>query len=359
MELTHLRVLHFRSYQDITIELPVGGALFVGRNGSGKTNLLEAIGFSILGRSVRGASVKQLITNGKSEAFVEGTFSREEEAYKQSVGFSLGGKVAVKRKGVDYSSLSALYGEKSFLYFGPTDIELVTGSPGDRRRFLDMMLSQIDSNYLRLLMEYRSVLGQRNKLLSGAMDTVLLGIYTEQLAERAAYLMACRAEYCSYIAPLAAMIYKQISGGDFELSLSYAPSLKVTDARAIVDVLKQKESRDSFMRYTTTGPHRDDLKFLADGSPVMGFGSQGQCRSAALALKIATLDFLQDRSGSKPIIAVDDAFSDLDEGRKRLFYSLLENRGQCFIAVHTEDEASYYDLPAFSIEKGRVLSYGI
>lgn len=354
MYLSTVELLNFRNYQSVSLELPEKGALFIGRNGSGKTNFLESLSFLITGKSVRSASVKQLLNKDESEGYVCGTFIRDESSVTQSVGFSRKGEVQVSVNGVEFDTLSVLYGNRGFLYFGPEDITLITGGPIERRRFIDFIISQVDKNYLSCLIAFKKSLAERNRVLTGYYDDILLDIYEEEMSRYAHYIIAARLHYLSVVKDSFSAIYSSISGNDLFMSFTYNSSLSEKSVEEIQKFYKMKRSRDRELKYTSSGPHRDDLKFKADGNSLVGFGSQGQCRSTALAFKIATVSYLKEVLQSAPIIAVDDAFSDLDVERKGAFFEKLDREGQLFIALHTESEASCYDLPSFFVSEGSI-----
>ncbi|MGM0442768.1 MAG: DNA replication/repair protein RecF [Fibrobacterota bacterium] len=354
MHLRQIRLINFRNYESLTMELPAQGALFTGKNGAGKTNLLEAFSLLITGRSPRTAQLKHLIHSSADEAYAGGVFA---DGGEQSVGFSRGGTISVQRDSHTYDSLSALYqGRRGFIYFGPRDIDLVTGSPKQRRTFMDMILSQSDPKYLSALITYRRSLLERNRVLSGYWDPVLLDVYDESLSRAGAYITAERRVFARSLRRDISRIYGDISKNDMEPDLEYRSSLKGDTASEILQELLHRRGRDREYGFTSAGPHRDDLHFTAAGRRLTAYASQGQCRSVALALKLSTLDYLSERGERSLVIAVDDAFSDLDAYRRRAFFSFLKDRGQLFIAVHTMEESSYYRLPAFAVENGTVVS---
>lgn len=354
MYLSEVSLLHFRNYSSVSLELPEKGALFIGSNGGGKTNLLEAFSFLITGRSVRGVSVKQLLQAGENEGFVSGTLWNEDCSSVQSVGFSRKGEVSVKVNGVTFDTLSVLYGNRGFLYFGPDDITLITGTPADRRRFIDYVISQVDKNYLSCLIAFKKSLTERNRVLTGYYDELLLDIYEEEMSRYAHYIVQVRGGFLTLVQEQFSSIYKRISGNDLTMSFTYSSLLQNLSSAEIQEYYKGKRGRDKELGFTSVGPHRDDVRFKANGRPLLGFGSQGQCRSTALAFKIATAHYLRKVLVSFPIVAVDDAFSDLDVERKKAFFSELDRKGQLFIALHTESEASVYELPPFYIRNGGV-----
>ncbi len=355
MILKSLTALNFRSYEDISIELPSEGALFLGSNGVGKTNLLEAISFALLGKSPRGASPKDMISVGEREGFVKVTYGEGESLRSQAIGFSRDKQIKITQDGKLSSSLSSLYGENRFIYFGPEDINLITGSPEEKRRFIDLTLSQVDASYLSDLIVYRKTIRERNKLLTGRFDSVLCDIYDQQLSEIMARIVQSRTIFFQEISEEITSIYTDISDSESEVTVSYSPSVSFSTTEEYRFALSDRLLRDRENGYTSVGPHRDSFRSRKDGRQIVGYGSQGQCRSTALALKIASSSYLT-RDNQELILTVDDAFSDLDRGRREKFFATIRDRGQLFIAIHSKEELQYYSLPQYQIFEGKVQS---
>ncbi|ERP31933.1 DNA replication/repair protein RecF [Chitinivibrio alkaliphilus] len=354
MVFRQIRLINFRNYPYLDLELPQEGALFSGKNGAGKTNLLEAFSFLLLGKSPRTHKVRSLITEGKSEAYVHGFFSNSSE---QSVGFNSDGSVYISMDGKMYTSLGALYRDKKkrFIYFGPEDILLVQGAPQERRRFIDQIISQYNRSYFSNLISLKKMLSERNALLGMSTDSVFLDIYDRKISTASYEVIQEREKFISSIAVFFQDIYEDISTKDICVSMRYKSSFRDVDSSEdIYNCLVQNRKKEHRIGFTLQGIHRDDLILYGDGKKIVEYASQGQARSVALSLKLATLSFLKTSEAS-PIIAVDDAFSDLDAYRKKQCFSYLQNKGQLFMAIHTTAEKEYYDLPVFSVEEGRVV----
>ncbi len=356
MILKSLSLLNFRNYSHLNLELPEGGALFYGVNGSGKTNLLESISYVLLGKSPRGAGVKDLVSVGERESFVKAVLTSGEQTRVQSIGFSRDKQLVITRDGETSTSLRALYGENRFVWFGPDDIQLITGSPEEKRRFIDITLSQVSPEYLAELMRYKKLIRERNALITGRFDSVLCDIYDHDLAQSMAAITAQRAHFFAEISSSVTSVYNQISGAESDVVVEFAPSLQLELPDEFELALKERRNRDREQGFTSIGPHRDSFRCKKDGRQIVGYGSQGQCRSSALALKIASTEYLT-RDNHELILAVDDAFSDLDRTRREIFFDMIRTKGQLFVAVHSREELSYYDLPALSITQGKVVPY--
>ena len=355
MALRELELLNFRNYPSLQLELPTEGALFYGENGAGKTNLLEAMSVVTLGKSVRPVSLRDLITKGKYESFVGASFSDGESLEQQSVGFSKNKQLTISQGGFQQNSLSSLYKKNRFIYFGPTDIALVTGSREEKRRALDQIISQKSPHYLQALISYRTLVRQRNALLTAlSLDKALLEVYHQQIAEVAWIIYNERKNFFATIAPSFTSFYQSISGAEAAITISYQPSLLVTSQEEYTEKLSQNCEKDRELGYTSLGVHRDSFTFKVNGHKFVGYGSQGQMRLVALCFKRCSLIYLEEEYNERVIVAIDDAFSDLDKGRRTLFFEHILGKAQLFIAVHSKEDIATYSLPLFTIEKGIV-----
>ncbi|MDR3013779.1 MAG: DNA replication and repair protein RecF [Chitinispirillales bacterium] len=338
MFLQTLSLLNFRSYPSLSVSFPPGGALFEGLNGTGKTNVLEAIHVLCTGRSQRGAARGDMIMHGQDSAFIEGEFCGSAAA----IGFSRDKKVVMKRDGVDIRSYSEWFGERPVVSFGTNDLDLVYGPPETRRRFLDMLICQIDRAYLAALAAYRKSMACRNALLGKSSDSALFDIYEQAMAENASILVFKRSEAIEELQKYLSGYYAEISGEGENAMLEYAPKIKqkISNLNTIyewqnvyLNTLSESRSRDAELMFTSRGPHRDDLRFLMNGRLAKSYASQGQCRSFALSLKLGSVLLMERRREGGMIFLVDDAVSELDPERTSRVYPLLEGRGQIFIAT--------------------------
>ncbi|MDR2728679.1 MAG: DNA replication and repair protein RecF, partial [Chitinispirillales bacterium] len=341
MFLQKLRLLNFRSYEELSIEFPPQGALLEGVNGAGKSNLLESIFLLCTGRSQRGAGRGAMIRHEQESAFVEGEFcDRDGRAVTASLGFSRDKKIVMKRDGVAVNSFSEWFGERPVVSFGSDDLHLVYGTPETRRRFLDMLICQMDRNYLEALARYRKSLACRNALLGKSNDTVQFEVYEQEMAEAGAELVFRRMEVVEKLSVHLSGFYAQISAEAESAAMEYQQNLKCDFnsknewKNVYLSLLGERRKKDCEQGFTASGPHRDDLRFLLDRKLTKTFASQGQCRSFALSLKLGSVLLLeQHKQDSTMIFRIDDAVSELDSGRTSRVYPLLEGRGQIFIAT--------------------------
>jgi DNA replication and repair protein RecF len=340
MHLQRLNLQNFRNYSDLTVAFPAEGALLEGLNGAGKTNLLESIHVLCTGRSQRGASRTDMISHSEDTSYIEGDFCYGDAGgVNTAIGFSRDRKLAMKRGGIDVRSYSEWFGERPVVSFGADDLELVSGAPETRRKFLDMLISQIDRQYMDALVSYRKSMANRNALLGRTGDRVQFEVYEQAMAESASKLVFARAEVLRELSELVDGYYAEISPRREPAAIEYFPKIKC-DFTCInnwqnlyLKTLSERRGRDAELMFTSVGPHRDDLRFSLDGRAARSYASQGQCRSFALSLKLASALLLERRRGGGMIFLVDDAVSELDPERTSRVYPLIEGRGQIFIAT--------------------------
>ena len=346
MIVNSLKLINFRNYQHLELEFPDEGALFCGANGTGKTTILEAISLALLGKSPRNAQYKEMVNFKEQEAFVALGLKNRDNSYIQSIGFSKKKNVVIKRDNSILPSLIDLYGNNRFIYFGPKDISVVTGDPSTKRAYLDFIISQSDTVYLHSLITYKSLLKQKNSLLSSNnFDTILCDIYDQKISELIEIITKKRVQFFDFIKYELVNFYKKTTNSSSIIDLEF--SCKLLDRNDYYDILIERRSSDRENGFSTFGPHRDNYKFTKDGKSITNFGSQGECRSTALSFKLIATHYLSQNGNL--IIAVDDAFSDLDNERKKLFFSEIIDLGQIFLTVHSKNEAQRYNLKTFYI----------
>ena len=340
MNLRNLHISNFRNHKETDLTLPPGGAIFEGINGSGKTNLLESIYMLCTGRSQRGAKRSDMISFGAECSFLEGKFCDEDGlTTAASVGFSRDKRISMNIDGRPIQSFSDWFGHRPVVSFGSDDLMLVSGSPEHRRRFLDIVGSQIDSEYLDALISYRHWLSCRNHLLNENIDVIQCETYEEKMAETGAEIVIKRKEIISVLSLYLADFYAEISGKREKADLHYEPGFacdfisKNEWKNVFYNMLRQRRKRDIQTGYTTIGPHRDDLCFLLNDKPAKIFGSQGQCRSIVLSLKLSSVNCIEKYRKEKMIFLIDDAIAELDPQRTSMVFPLVEKRGQVFIAA--------------------------
>jgi DNA replication and repair protein RecF len=348
-----LAVRDFRNLERLDLELPASGLLLVGENGQGKTNFLEAIYYLQLLRSVRGARDQDLVRFG-APGFHLAAQVASDRAREVSIGFDRAGKrKRVRLDGAVIDRLGDAVGALPVVMFSPADVDLVGGGPSARRRFLDIMLAVASRGYLRALQRYRAALVRRNAALRdaakhpGARATARVEVWDEPLAEHGAVLWAEREAWVRDASSRFSDRCRQI-GGD-ALSVRYASTLPPVSGDgqrrdALLVALDEQRAIDLRFGLTRTGPHRDDLLITIDADrtsrELRVFGSAGQQRTAAIALRLLEAETLRDRRGGSPVFLLDDPFAELDVPRTQRIVELLSTNGlgQTILAVPRESD---------------------
>jgi len=348
--LRSLALRDFRNLSRVDVALPEDGVAIVGENGQGKTNLLEAVYYLHLLRSARGARDVDIVRFGAAgfhvAARVEGG-----EHHELSAGFERAGRrKRVKVDGAEPARLSDALGALPCVFFSPADVELVAGSPSARRRYLDILLALSSRPYLAALQRYRHALAQRNAALrnaarEGARGEQRVSVWEAPLAEHGAVLWRERVQWTEAAAPRFAEVCAAI-GEQSPVGMRYATSLEpassdTADVRAaLVRALEEKRALDLRRGLTHAGPHRDDLALTLDGRELRAFGSAGQQRTAAIALRLLEGETLTARLGARPLLLLDDPFAELDARRSGRILDLLaaEGMGQTLLTVPRESD---------------------
>ncbi len=372
MRLSALTLRHFRNLCDQDLELPPEGVALIGNNAQGKSNFLEAIYYLETFRSFRGARDEQLVKFGADVFRLVGdTASGATSAGTAQVTAAFerrGKRKKVCVDGAEQDRLGGALGRLAAVIFSPSDLELVSGGPKERRRYLDIVLSLNEPGYLAALQEYRRVLSQRNAALRDALPSSVVQAWDPGLVESGADVIWARRSWIGRVAQGFGDYYARVSN-DQRAGVTYEPSFELdmssTDASlrdAFRDALVRAWDRDRRMGTTTVGPHRDELRLALedseDGLDLRDYGSGGQRRTAALALRLVEADTIRDRRGEAPLILVDDAFAELDEGRSERVLDLMEgtDSGQVVLTAPKETDVRLkrHSLARWRIESGRV-----
>lgn len=341
MYLKDLSLVNFKNYQEFSGTFSPKINCFVGNNGSGKTNLLDAIHYMSLCKSYFNAIDSQNIRNSEGFFLIQGHFEKNGETDAIYCGLKRNQKKVFKKNGKEYQKLSEHIGLYPLVMISPNDNELIWGVSEVRRKFIDSIISQYDRVYLDSLISYNGAVKQRNSLLkqfakSHALDSTLLDIWDEQLVIYGNTLIQKRAEFLNSFIPMFNQFYEIISDHKEEVSLVYENSLEGRDFKAALMSCLQK---DRVMEYTTIGPHKDDLDFKINNLSLKKFASQGQQKSYLLALKLAQFQYIKERKHTKPLLLLDDVYDKLDETRFNKLIELVKGNdfGQVFITdTHLE-----------------------
>lgn len=341
MYVSRLKLSHFRNYANLDLSFSSGLNVVYGNNAQGKTNLLEAVYFLATGRSHRTSRDLELIQDGQTELSVKATVTRSTGDLHLELGYGLETRKQLRINHIPERRVARLVGSVAAVLFSPDDLQIVKGSPGGRRRFLDIELSQISQTYLHHLISYNKVLAQRNVVLkSGQPDKALMEIYEQQLIEYGSQLIFRRLEAVSALSGIATRYHKLLSEGKEHLQIVYQHPLgyhlEPLTTQAVADGLKllftQRRSEEVRRQTTLVGPHRDDLLFSINGKDVRLFASQGQQRTVVLALKLAELEYMQQQIGESPVLLLDDVASELDPQRRHYLLNTVQSGIQTFIS---------------------------
>ncbi|AMR28124.1 DNA recombination protein RecF [Hymenobacter psoromatis] len=343
MTLDQLHLLFFKNYEEASLAFGPGINCFIGDNGSGKTNLLDAIYYLALTKSAFASADAQAIKQGADFFVVKGSFSTPpaERTATIQVSLRVGQKKTITHDKQPYERLADHIGRYPAVLISPYDTDLIRQGSEERRRYFDSLQSQLDHEFLELLIQYNGLLRQRNATLklsgsSQGFDALYLQSLDDQLAPLGERLAALRAEFATQFVPVFQRHYLQLADGREEVSLDYKSQLTGQNFRHL---LLANERRDLALQRSTTGPHRDDFVFLMDGLPVKSYASQGQQKSFAIALKLAQFELLAQRpqnAGSaqtKPLLLLDDIFDRLDDKRIARLLELVADHtfGQVFL----------------------------
>jgi DNA replication and repair protein RecF len=366
-----LRLRQFRNYPELKLLFPPAGAAVIGPNGSGKTNLIEAIYYLELFRSFRGAPDEQLCRFGEDYFHLRGRFSDPVAGREVEVTAAYDRRKRAKRvtvDGVEPERLSDALGRVGMVVFSPSDVALVTGSPADRRRFLDIVLSLNAPGYLAAVQRFRHTLKQRNALLRAGAAPAVLESWTDAFVEVAARVISTRAAWVADHAAGFARLCERI-GAESSATLQYRCSVPAaasagTDVVAALRVeLERVSHRERDQGVTLRGPHRDDLGLVREGEPGAGdlrdFGSGGQQRTAAIALRLTEAATIRESRGRAPIVLLDDIFAELDPGRSDRVLDLIEGEsGQVILTAPkpSDVEVRKGALPRWRIAGGQIVA---
>lgn len=336
MILKTLSLVNFKNYKGVDLELNSKINCFVGNNGQGKTNLLDAIYYLSFCKSFLNPIDSQNINHDESFFMIQGEYLRNEKVELVYCGIKKGQKKLFKRNKKDYEKLSDHIGFLPLVIISPSDSSLVNDGSDLRRKFLDGIISQFDKSYLEALLSYNKALNQRNALLKyfsrqRTFNQDQLDAWDIQLVRFGEIIFEKRKKLIEDLTPVFQKYYQKISGGNESVKLVYNSQLESGDFQ---DQLHTAIREDSRRMFSTVGIHKDDLLFQIADKPIKKFGSQGQQKSYLIALKLAQLEFLKETVGVDPILLLDDVFDKLDEQRVSFILELVNSNqfGQIFLS---------------------------
>ncbi|MFD2117393.1 DNA replication/repair protein RecF [Paenibacillus yanchengensis] len=369
MFLNHIQLQNYRNYNQLELPIKHQVNVFLGPNAQGKTNLLESIFTLALSKSHRTNKDKELIGWSGDHATIHGTVQKKYGTVKLELLLSSQGKKA-KINSLEQRKLSNFVGALNVVMFAPEDLEIVKGTPGIRRRFLDMEIGQVQPGYLYTLQQYAKVLIQRNNFLKSAahssVDQAMLMVWNEQLATYGVKIMLKRQHFIKKLKNYAKEIHAGITNHAEQLDIYYRPSFDVElDVEETVlfqhFMIKLSQVKDGEFRrgVTLVGPHRDDLSFFINDKEAQIFGSQGQQRTTALSIKLAEIELIREEIGEYPILLLDDVLSELDHNRQTQLIETFQDKVQTFITTTSLESVqlgSLKDLGVYHVMDGKVSS---
>jgi len=317
MYLSSLFLLHFKNFSELEIQFSKGINGIVGKNGSGKTNILDAVHYLSMCKSYLNTIDRQNIQFDASFFTVSGDWINGDKSNNVHCAFKTGSKKIVKFNKKEYEKLSEHIGKFPVVFISPYDGDLIAEGSELRRKWMDGILSQIDKDYLEQIQRYSKILEQRNALLKNMFEHRLfdresIDIWDHQLVQTGTLIFEKRKEFISEFIPVFNKFYNEIGLESENVHVEYRSHLNDGD---FLEQLKNAEKKDAFAQYTTVGIHKDDLVFTIKNHPVKKFGSQGQQKSFLIALRIAQYDWLKRHKGTNPVLLLDDIFDKLDNQR--------------------------------------------
>jgi DNA replication and repair protein RecF len=364
MHLSRISLVNFKNYDQLELSFSRKINCFVGDNGTGKTNLLDAIYYLSMTKSYFNPVDTHNIRHGEEHFLIQGEYEREELTEKIHCGVQKNKPKQFRRNRKDYARLAEHIGLLPVVMISPADSSLISEGSEERRKFMNAVISQFDPEYLECLLRYNRALAQRNILLKDfhrhdRYQPELLEIWDEQLIGNGSYIHKRRLDFVGELVPIFQEFYDSVSEGRERVGLEYSSQLNTGDLAAL---LKKHEQKDRILQYTTAGIHKDDLDMSLSGFPIKRIGSQGQQKTFLVALKLAKFDFIRKVNGIQPVLLLDDVFDKFDARRVRQIIRLVAEHqfGQIFITDTNRDRMKEVlnelaiDYKLFLVESGSV-----
>ncbi len=341
MQLKKLCLFNYKNFSEANFDFDDKINCFVGKNGIGKTNVLDAIYHLAIGKSYFNPLAVQNIKHNEDFFVIDGAFAKQERVEQIVCSLKKGSKKILKRNGKVYDKFSDHVGFIPLVIISPADNDLIIEGSETRRKFIDSVISQLDSNYLTQLIQYHKIVSQRNALLkyfalNQVFETDTLYIYNEQMNILGQNIFEKRKSFLEEFVPIFNKHHQNITNSEEMVQIKYESHLFDKNLKTL---LEENINKDRMLHYTSVGIHKDDLTFEIDNFAIKKFGSQGQQKSFLIALKLAQFEFVKKQSGENPILLFDDIFDKLDEFRVQKIVSMVDNKnfGQIFISdTHLE-----------------------
>ena len=357
MYIESLELKNYRNYQNLQLDFDKGTNIFYGDNAQGKTNILESVYLCGTTKSHRGSKDKEIIRFGEEESHIRMMIRKDELSYKIDMHLRKNKAKGVAINGLPIKKARELFGIVNLVFFSPEDLNIIKNGPGERRRFMDLELCQLDQIYLTDLAGYNHIVNQRNRLLKDLyMNPSLretLDIWDMQMLQYGTKIIKKRKDFVRDLNQVIQDIHHNLTGGIEHLEVVYEPS---TEAEDFENVLKKNRERDIRMKMTSAGPHRDDLSFVVNGIDIRKYGSQGQQRTAALSLKLSEIYLVKEKIKDTPILLLDDVLSELDNNRQTYLLDCIHDIQTLITCTGLDDFVSnqFHLNKVFRVIKGEV-----
>ena len=355
MFIKNIYVKNFRNYREQKIELNENANVFYGNNAQGKTNILEALYFAALGRSFRTYKESELIKFNHDYSNILIRYVKNDRENTIEINLNKKNSKVIKVNGIKINKNSELVGNINLVIFSPDDIIILKQGPSLRRKFLDVLISQLKPKYMFELLEYNKILENRNAMLK-SKNIETIDIWNEQLANKMENIHKYRREYIDKLQEKLKIIHPGLTDDKEEITIKYKTNF--TNKEDFIKLLKKNENNDLFKGYTTEGAHREDFEIYINGNNLNLYGSQGQHRTSILSLKIAELNIIKEEIGENPILLLDDVTSELDEQRVMSIFDVVKDY-QILITCTDLSQILKYDcltknIKLFNINSGHI-----
>lgn len=350
LKIKSLKLKNFRNYDLLNLDFDTGANIFYGDNAQGKTNILEAAYLSGTTKSHRGAKDKELINFGRDESHIETVVEKKGIHYQIDLHLKRNSPKGIAINKMPIRKASELFGIVNFVFFSPEDLNIIKNGPSERRRFIDLELSQLDKIYLSNLANYNRIVNQRNHLLKeisnenrkNCMDT--LEIWELQLVQYGNKLIERRKQFVDDMNRIVSSVHKKLTGDKEEIQIVYEPS---NGKLALEQAVERNREKDIRIKSTSVGPHRDDICIMSGNLDIRRFGSQGQQRTAALSLKLSEIELVKRTIHDTPVLLLDDVLSELDKHRQNYLLDSINDIQTLITCTGVDDFVNH----RFSVNK--------
>ena len=355
MWIKEIQLKNFRNYKEEKIKLNKNINILYGENAQGKTNIIESIFLCSMGKSFRAKKDKEMIKINEDICSVEVEYEKSDREGKIKI--EIGNKKNIFINEIKIKKLSELLGKINIVIFTPDDIEIIKGGPDQRRKFLDIMISQLRQNYIHILSLYQKTIEQRNNYLKQIKeenkDENLLEIWDEKLSEYAVKIYEYRKEFINKLIPKMENLHKEITNNKEKIKIEYITECE--NKEKYIKLLKERRKLDILKGFTTKGVHRDDFVIYINGKQINIYGSQGQQRTSVLTLKLAELNLIYDEIGEYPILLLDDFMSELDKSRRE---SLVKHIKETQVIITCTDKLALenFEYLEYNVKEGKIIN---